>query len=180
MFAIDPTKNYCSPYGWNMSLPYGWRVLPRDPSELSSSTESIEVFVHPQDPSLSMTWTRSPRDIGKRLWQQFCLTTLQMGAASTTEVQELMTYIFRLIGSVETAVVITLPDGQRALEITEQIKSFGNVGECMQGYHLICPVRRASQSAPLYMQQLSFYARSSKFKQEIASVMKSARSFQYL
>jgi hypothetical protein len=180
MYAANSMKGYCSQYGWNLALPCGWRVLPKDPSEVAHGLENIEVFAHVQDPSLSMTWMRTGRPIGLRLWQCFCAATIQMGPVPPEEAQELMAYIFRLIGQADRALVISLPDGLRALEVTEEIKSFSGVDESMQGYHLVLPVRgSASGNASPHMQQLSFYARSGKFAREIAGVMKSARSFQY-
>ena len=178
--ALDSSKAYCSPYGWNLTLPQGWLALKQDPCEITHGLENVEVFVHAQDPSLSMTWMRTSRDTGLRLWRRFLEATIQMGSLPESEAQELMTHIFRLLGQVDTAGVISLPDGQRALEITEIIKSFNGTDEPMHGYHLVFPVKSSSTHGPHYMQQVSFYARKSKFAQEITIVMKSARSFHHL
>jgi hypothetical protein len=178
MYASGKTKGYCSPYGWNISLPFGWRVLPGVDGGAGQEFENIEVFAHQQDPSLSMTWMRTGSTAGRRLWHEFCQSTLRMGSIPSGQAQELIAQIFRLIGRVDTARVISLPDGQRALEITEVIGSSGSPADPVRGYHLVLPVRN-SGAGPVYMQQLCFYARAGKFAQEIGAVMKSARSFRY-
>lgn len=167
-----------SDHGWDIKLPSGWKALPKVPFEITSALSDVEVFAHPQDPSLSMTWMRSRNRISDHVRQRFTHMTTTIGGIPAGEVQELMMQIFPLMGRTASAFAVSLPDAQRGLELTEEITSIGCSNESMRGYHLVLPVR--SQDAhPLYMQQLVFYARASKFAQEIVQIIQSARSFKY-
>lgn len=101
-----------------------------------------------------------------------------MGSIEPEIAQEIMSQMFALIGKVTEAQVISLPDGQRALEIIEEIAPMGSAVEPMLGYHLLLAVRGSASNTPR-MQQLAFYARATKFSKEISQITKSARSFRY-
>ncbi|MBX9723881.1 MAG: hypothetical protein K2X81_20915, partial [Candidatus Obscuribacterales bacterium] len=159
MFTNDLTSSFCSTLGWNLSLPHGWTVLPKAPSEKWEAFDNIEVFSHPHDPSLSMTWMRTSTTAGLRVWAHYATSTISMGSIAPEVAQEIMSQVFALIGKVTQAQVISLPDGQRALEITEEIAPMGTAVEPMLGYHLLLPVRGSGTNTPR-MQQLAFYARA--------------------
>ena len=166
-------------HGWNISLPSGWKALPKVPFEITSALSDVEVFAHPHDPSLSMTWMRSCNRLSDHVWQRFSHMTNTIGGIPPAEVQDLMRQLFPLMGRTASAFAVSLPDGQRALELTEEIRSIGCSNESMRGYHLVLPVR-SDKASPVHMQQLVFYARASKFAQEIVQIIQSARSFKHI
>lgn len=178
MITSNPRNGYSSQDGWNLSLPKGWRVLPKVPIEISQGLDNIEVFAHPNDPSLSITWMRSANEIGLRGWQNYSALSRTIGAISASDAKEAVQEIFPLMGTAVTAFVVALSDGQKAIELTEEITPVGGGTESMRGYHLVLPVRSSRPLSP-FMQQLAFYARTSKFAQEIVEVIRSARSFGY-
>lgn len=178
MITVDQSKGFSSDRGWNVCLPMGWKVLPKMAGEISRGLDNVEVFAHPADPALSITWMCSGKQIRQRLLERFNQSTAMIGAINPAEAQEIMSQIFPLMGKVVTAFSVVLGDGQRALELTEEIMPFaGSSIEAMRGYHLLMPVRTPAAGSPLQMQQLVFYARQSKFSQEIVDVIRSARSF---
>lgn len=183
--APQLAKAFVSPeHGWNISLPSGWKALAKVPFEVSSGLSDVEVFAHTQDPSLSMTWMRSRNKTSAHVLQRFNQMTTTIGGIPPAEVQELMMQIFPLMGRTASAFAVSLPEGLRALELTEEIHSIACSNESMRGYHLVLPVRNDDSStalpASMYMQQLVFYARASKFAQEIVQIIQSARSFKHL
>ena len=165
-------------HDWQLSLPSGWSVLPKFPGEMKSGAPPLEVFAHPQDPALSMTWMRSMNPVGLRFWRQFEEATARPGLISPVLAHELIFQVFPLLGRTVTAFVVILPDGSRALELTEEISDTNSCSEAMRGYHLLLPVKTTEQGPP-YMQQIVFCARLSKFAQEIVEIIRAARSFRY-
>ena len=175
--TVDQSIGFSSERGWNVCLPLGWKVLPKAAGEVSFGLDNVEVFAHPADPALSICWICSPKQISQRLWQHFCQATMMIGSINPAQAQEIMSQAFPLMGKVVTAFSVVLGDGQRAIELTEEIVPFASSSiEAMRGYHLLMPVK-SKETSPLHMQQLVFYARQSKFSEEIVDVIKSARSF---
>lgn len=174
------SNSFVSSHGWSLSLPLGWRVLPKAKEEVNFGLDTIEVFAHPQDPSLSLTWMCSSSQLSSEAFKRFLSCCERPAAIPPAEAQSLISSIFPLMGKVATAFAVQLADGQRALEFTEEIPSFGGGSEPLRAYHLFFPFERQADEpdSTTQMQQLVFYARQSKFAQEIVGVIQSARSFQ--
>lgn len=177
--AVPATRLFSSDYGWGLSLPSGWHVLPKLPGESEFGLACVEVFSHPHDPSLSLTWMRSNREISDSYMLKFRQASSALGLISAAHAHEIISEFFPLMGRAVTAFSVELPGGQVALEISEEIVALGSSSEPMRGYHLLLPAS-SGDNKPLQMQQLVFYARMSKFAQEIYSVIQTARSFKYL
>lgn len=174
------SNSFVSSHGWSLSLPLGWRVLPKAKEEVNFGLDTIEVFAHPQDPSLSLTWMCSSSQLSSDAFRRFVSCCERPAAIPPAEAHSLISSIFPLMGKVATAFAVQLADGQRALEFTEEIASFGGGNEPLRAYHLFFPLQKleGEPNGTMQMQQLVFYARQSKFAQEIVGVLQSARSFQ--
>lgn len=177
--AQASTANFLSEHGWAICLPLGWNALPKCEQETNFGLNTIEVFAHPNDPSLSLTWMCSSSQFSIELLERFAFVSKHPGLIPPAEAQSLISSVFPLMGRVVTAYAVQLADGQPAIELTEEIQSFAGGAEPLRAYHLLFPARgHGKESGPGKMQQLVFYARQSKFSQEIVGVIQSARSFQ--
>ncbi len=137
MITIQPERGFSSENGWNICLPLGWKVLAKHPSEIDFALDNIEVFAHPNDPSLSITWMRSVNSVSNDYLDIYKRITAITGSIPPAQAQEVISPVFPLIGRVVTAFAVKLADGNTALELTEEIKPTGTNTQAMRGYHLL-------------------------------------------
>jgi len=171
--TIPNTLHSCE-YGWSIRLPTNWVRLSGslDTPVLAMSQPVVFAISEEWEPSLA--WMLRGYPVDDATAGAFLEATLNEGSAEKAAVVPLINSIFRLIGDLDEATVITLADGSRALETTESYYE----GEVKRGYQLIVPLSVPSGQAPTF-QRLCFYAPAMVFNQYLEEVRNAARSFRY-
>ncbi len=171
-------KPYTSEFGWSITMPDNWRRLK---ARHATSPAPVAVFSTPDNWSLSLSWMVSKYPVGMDAVSAFDSATMLEGRLDVNEATAVANEIFPLVGDIIRAATVTLPDGQRAIEIVETIRASESAPVEKVLYSLILPAcrRGKDRSYPYFFQRLSFIAPPQEFNDKIAEVVKSARSFHY-
>lgn len=165
---------YESEFGWAIELPPNWKRLSR---RNSGEQAPVAVFSTPDDWSLSLTWMTSGRSVNEKSLADFDRAMFFSGRINVEDAAAIVDPIFPLVGKILSAAVVTLSDGQRALEYVETISEKNNLPVKKMSYSLILPAVNGSYRNPIYFQRLSFSATPSEFENRIADIVHAVRSF---
>lgn len=175
---VSEKNQYVSPDQWRLSLPDGWTVLAGVDGKPINTNKPIVFTENASDPDAScLTWMRGDRPVTSQAWLQFSTTTMLSGPIGSKEAQAATLTMFPIAGKVVEANAVRLPDGNKALELFEEITD-ENGSVTSQGYQLIFS-GKTDEPGAMYMQRLVFYAKAEKFKQALPVVRAAARSFEY-
>lgn len=181
MLVTEKKNEYVSPDRWRMVLPQDWSLMGTIDGEPLNTNRPL-VFCQPASSSKldppALTWMRADRPVSSDSWLQFSTTTMLSGPVGSREAEAAVSGTFAIAGKVVEANVVRLPDGNKALELIEEICDTESGAVTSQGYQLIFSVR-ADEPGPLYMQRLVFYSSVDSFKQLLPEVRAAARSFEY-
>lgn len=174
------TREFISLQGWGLSLPEGWEpmTLSKSQGETLNGGSSPIVFWSGVDPTVSITWTRSNRPISSSGWTTYCTATMLCGPIGSREAAVSIEDVCPVIGTIIEAEVVRLPDGNKALELIDEVKDDVTGLVIKQGLHLILPMKM-TEPGPLYMQRLMFYGEAARFKHLLPQLRKCMRSFNY-
>lgn len=170
-------RTYLSDFGWSLVPPPGWEQLGAEGGAASTHRPLAVVFAAAGAWSLSLSWMVSARKTDAETACLFQTTTMLAGPLSAEEARAVLQRIFPPGGEIEEACAVTLPDGSKALEITETIIQPGTL-ETRKGYQLVLPVSGSDGSC--HFQRLSFQAPAREFFALSAEIRKSARTFHYV
>lgn len=174
--SVQP--QYKSEYGWSMSLPMNWRLLPTSNGPALTSNRPV-VVCNEDNTDLWLTWTVASHPVDEKLALDF-LAIILAQQPSSKDVAAVAPTIFPVIGKIEMCEVVQLSDGNRAIEVIERYNEDGS-DETKYGYQLIMSftsTKDFTKTAPVF-QRLCFYAPAVEFRKHIADVRDSARSFHY-
>lgn len=181
MLVTEPKNQYVSPDRWKISLPSGWAPMGTVEGQPLNTNRPLVFFDQNSDDKLdppAITWMRADRPVSSEAWLQFSTTTMLSGPVGSREAESATLSAFPVAGNVVEANVVRLPDGNKALELIEEMTDTESGAVSTQGYQLIFSVR-ADEPGPLFMQRLVFYCKPDKFKRLLPLVRESARSFEY-
>jgi hypothetical protein len=179
--VTEKKNEYVSPDRWRISLPEGWGPMGVLSGEPLNTNRPI-VFCDNKstnrlDPP-SITWMRADRPITSEAWLQYSTTTMLSGPVGAKEAQAATLAAFPIAGKVIEANVVRLPDGNKALELIEEITDTESGAVSSHGYQLIFSVRN-DEPGPVLMQRLVFYSSPVEYKKLLPEVRIAARSFEY-
>jgi hypothetical protein len=166
---------YASQYGWMINLPSGWETLPRSEGPVIAMHRPV-VFSSVNNPDLSLTWMIASHPMNEDAANKFVAAT-EAASPSQNDLAQIAPRIFPLIGTIDSCEMVTLPDGNRALEVFETYYEEGS-DERNHGYQLMLPLQN-SKNYPRVFQRLCFYAPAAMFNANRNAVRESARSFHY-
>ena len=176
---VSQIKNeYVSSDKWRISLPEGWSALDSVGGAPLNTNRPLVFCQNKTDADApGLTWMRADRPISSEAWLQFCTATMLGGPIGSREAEATALTVFPVPGKVVEASAVRLPDGNKALELIEEIADDNGV-VTSQGYQLIFSCR-SDEPGALFMQRLVFYFKSDGFKQLLPQVKDAARSFEY-
>lgn len=177
--TVAEKNKYESGLGWSLDLPEGWEpmALSRGEGGLNAGSPPV-VFWCLDDPGLSFTWMRTQRPISSDEWLRYSTATMLVGPVGSREAQRAVQEVCPVLGRAVEAEVVRLSDGNRALELVDEVTDDAGARVVKQGCHLILPVR-AGEPGPLFMQRLHFYLDTGRFKSVLPAIRASMRSFRY-
>ncbi len=183
MLVSEKRNEYVSSDRWRIALPSGWAPMGTIEGDPLNTNRPL-VFCEQQtadkvdlDPP-ALTWMRADRPITSEAWLQFSTTTMLSGPVGSREAEAAALSAFPIAGKVIEANVVRLPDGNKALELIEEISDTETGAVTSEGYQLIFSVR-SDEPGPLLMQRLVFYFNTEGFKRLLPEVRSAARSFEY-
>jgi hypothetical protein len=166
-------EQYQSNYGWAMSLPPGFELLPSSPGPVLAAHRPV-VFCDQQNYDLWLTWMIAGHPMKEESAHKFVAVT-ESKRPAPAEIQEIAPTIFPIIGNVDSCAIVKLEDGSRALEVME---TYQEEGVEKNGYQLILPLKGVA-NYPLTFQRICFYAPADDFKKRLPDIRAAARSFHY-
>ncbi len=138
----------------------------------------VATFWTALDWNLSLTWMVSGQPADELALLKFDRATMFAGRLDPEEAGEAVREIFPLVGHILSAAVVTLPDGQRALEYVETISANDDLPVRKMTYSLILPYC-ASFGAPVHFQKLCYMATPLAFNLQFSEIVEAARSLQF-
>lgn len=178
MLVSEKKNQFISPDQWRLSLPDGWTVLaPVDGNPLNTNRPIVFCAEASNPDAPCLTWMRADRPATSDAWLQFCTSTMLSGTIGSREAQAAVLTSFPIAGKVVEASAVRLPDGNKAIELIEEITDESGA-VTSAGYQLIFSCKTDEPGA-MYMQRLVFYSNSENFKQMLPVVRDAARSFEY-
>lgn len=178
MLVSEKKNQFISPDQWRISLPDGWTVLaPLEGKPLNTNQPIVFCAAASNPGAPCLTWMRADRPATSEAWLQFCTSTMLSGTIGSREAEAATLSSFPIAGKVVEANAVRLSDGNKAIELIEEITDESGA-VTSQGYQLIFSCKTDEPGA-MYMQRLVFYSNAENFKHELAGVRDAARSFEY-
>lgn len=159
---------YTSSLGWSLPLTAEWK-----PMGGRSPGAPVVQFVVSGNRSSHLAWTTTVHSANSDVIQAFDCATMLPGAVSIEDATAVLQRIWPPAGEVRSAAVITMPDGNIALETVEQITSDSNAGS-LGAYQLLLPL---GDSAEGKFQRIYFYAPIAEFEIRLPEVRLMVHSF---
>lgn len=164
---------YQSNYGWAMSVPAGWQLLPSSPGQVLAAHRPV-VFCNDENYDLWLTWMVAAHPIKVEVVEKF-EAVVKSDNPQQADLAALAPTLFPVIGKIDSCELVALADGARAIEVVETYEEEdGRKG----GYQLILPLRDVPGMTRVF-QRVCFYAPWADFDRHLPDIRQAARSFRY-
>jgi hypothetical protein len=175
---ISADTDFVSEFGWAVTLPPGWSRREGTGTDYLAAETYPVAFTSETIAPAALTWMVLGGEVPAELAAEFELFTLSAHTVDAAAAGRLAKEFFPLLGTVSRAEVIRLPDGTRALELTESFIDHVTTEE-RSAYHLLSPLFIGGPGSLPHFQRLCFYAESNHFYKNIETVQSISRSFHY-
>jgi hypothetical protein len=175
---ISADTDFVSEFGWAIALPPNWSRREGTGSDLVLSPSYPVTFISDDIAPNSLTWMVLGGEVDAEATAEFEMTTMLPRPVDTRAAAALTQKFFSLMGSITNAEAVRLPDGTRALELTESFTDESAAPD-RAAYHLIVPLFSGGPGDPPAYQRLCYYSDADQFARTFNVIRAVCRSFQY-